>query len=388
LPVLDVPRHVTPPRNIPDITVEVFGCNASQTWLREPDDTYRVVAGTTDLVEEAEALRALSVPAIAVGSLLERLDRQGAVLMHGAALAEMPTANLSRRNRLTHVVYLPIRKGGEMVAMHTAAFRDRTEPLPATTLHLAAGIAQLASLSPETTRLVEALSDADRLKTDFLANLSHELRTPLNVIIGYNDMLLDGACGALSAAQSTVLDRAQQNARELLALMGAALELSRHQGHGLPLNLATVSAAALLDELAGEVSALPALPRVEFAWSVASPDPQLVTDPLKLRMVLKNLIDNARKFTARGLITVAVGPAEGGVELTVSDTGSGIAAEDLPLIFEPFRQLAGGAAPGGVGLGLFLVRRLVEAMGGRVHAESRLGHGSTFRVWLPLSPGR
>ena len=369
------------------LTAEVFGSNASHTWLREPDDTYRLVTGTSDLPEEQEALRALALPGAAVGGLISRLDRDGPLVLDGALLDALPTGRLSRANRVTHVLFLPIRKGGEMVGVQSATFRDRREPLPPWTAHLAAGIAQLASLALETTRLVEALNDADRLKTDFLANLSHELRTPLNVIIGYNEMLLDGACGPLDGEQATVLGRAQHNARELLALMGAALELSRHQGRALPLNLGPVSVAAVLAELADEVAALPLLPGVAVEWSVPSPPPRLVTDPLKLRMVLKNLIDNARKFTTEGTITVAVAERGDGVEFAVHDTGRGIPTEDLPLIFEPFRQIAGLETPSGVGLGLFLVRRLVEAMDGRVSAESRVGQGSTFRVWLPGRDG-
>lgn len=366
------------------LTVEVFRCNASQTWMRDGDGVFRVAAGVSDDPEELTALHALHLPEAAVGALVERLRREGPVTLTPDEVAALPTAALSRRHAVGHVLFLPLRKGEEVVGVHTVVFRGRERALDPTVAHLAAGVAQLSSLALETARLVEAMNAADRLKTEFLANLSHELRTPLNVIIGYNEMLLDGGCGPLNDDQLGVLGRAQHNARELLALMGAALELSRHEGRGVPLVLEPVSVALLVDDLAREVAALPPLAGVTFAPAVPPDLPPLLTDALKLRMILKNLIDNARKYTERGRIGLSAAAADGGVRFAVSDTGYGIPADDLTRIFEPFRQVGGGRTPSGVGLGLFLVRRLAEALGGRVEVESRLGEGSTFTVWLPL----
>ena len=366
------------------LTVEIFTCNASQTWMRDPEGVYRVAAGVSDEPEELAALHALHLPEAAVGPLIERLRREGPVTLSPDEVAALPTAGLSRRHAVGHVIFVPLRRGEDVVGVHTVVFRGAQATLDPCTPQLAVGIAQLASLALETARLVDAMNAADRLKTEFLANLSHELRTPLNVIIGYNEMLLDGGCGALNDEQQTVLGRVQHNARELLALMGAALELSRHEGRGMPLVLEPVSVAILVDNLAREVAALPPLPGITFDSSVPPGLPPLLTDALKLRMILKNLIDNARKYTEHGRIALTASAVASGVELAVSDTGYGIPAEDLTRIFEPFRQVGGGRARSGVGLGLFLVRRLAEALGGKVEVESRLGEGSTFRVWLPL----
>ena len=367
------------------LTVEVFHCNASQTWMRDAEGTYRVAAGVSDLPEELAALQALHLPEAAVSPLIERLRREGPVTLTPDEVASLPAGSLSRRHEVGPVLFVPLRKGEDVVGVHTIVYRGAdVAPLDQSTPQLAAGIGQLASLALETARLVETTNAADRLKTEFLANLSHELRTPLNVIIGYNEMLLDGGCGPMSDDQQAVLGRAQHNARELLALMGAALELSRHEGRGVPLVLEPVSVALLVDNLAREVAALPPIPDVRFVWSVAPELPPLLTDALKLRMILKNLIDNARKYTERGRIALTAIASNGGVELAVSDTGYGIPAEDLTRIFEPFRQVGGGRPASGVGLGLFLVRRLAEALGGKVEVESRVGEGSTFRVRLPL----
>jgi signal transduction histidine kinase len=366
------------------LTVETFGCSASQTWMRDVDGSFHVAAGISDDAEELAALHALHIPERAVAPLIERLRREGPVILTPEEIAAMPTETLSRRHAVGHVIFIPLRRGADVVGVQTVVFRGSAEPLDLAAPALADGIAQLAALALETSRLVDAMQAADRLKTEFLANLSHELRTPLNVIIGYNEMLLDGGCGPLTDEQQSVLGRAQHNARELLALMGAALELSRHEGRGVPLVLEPVSVALLADTLAREVAALPPLPGVAFEWAVPEDLPPLLTDALKLRMILKNLIDNARKYTEHGRISLTARAAGEGIEFAVRDTGYGIPADDLSRIFEPFRQITGGRPPNGVGLGLFLVRRLTEALGGRVDVESTLGAGSTFRVWLPL----
>ena len=365
------------------LTVEAFQCNASQIWMRDAEGGFRVAAGVSDDAEALAALQALHIPEAALAPLIDRLRREGPVILTPEEVAAMPTRALSRRHSVGHVIFVPLRKGEDLVGVHTIVFRGDTA-LPPVVAPLADGMAQLAAMALETARLVEAMNAADRLKTEFLANLSHELRTPLNVIIGYNEMLLDGGCGPMTEEQQTVLGRGQHNARELLALMGAALELSRHEGRGVPLVLEPVSIALVVDTLAREFAALPEVPGVSFEWTVPEGLPPLLTDALKLRMILKNLIDNARKYTEKGRISLTAEAAAGGVELAVSDTGYGIPTDDLGRIFEPFRQVTGGRAPSGVGLGLFLVRRLAEALGGRVDVESRVGEGSTFRIWLPL----
>jgi signal transduction histidine kinase len=124
---------------------------------------------------------------------------------------------------------------------------------------------------------------------------------------------------------------------------------------------------------------------VSFTWDFSPDIPKLYSDPLKLKTVLKNLISNAIKFTDAGSINVRLWPRDGGTAIAVSDTGPGIAPEMLTSIFEPFRQ----GEPvmtrqhGGVGLGLYIVRRVLDILGGAIEVESTVGQGSTFRVWVP-----
>jgi len=236
---------------------------------------------------------------------------------------------------------------------------------------------------------VDQLGRASRLKSDFLATMSHELRTPLNVIIGYNDLLIEGAFGELAPETVDPLRRMGQSARELLELITTTLDLSRLEAGRLPVEPREFALAELLQEIDRETRELQAKPGVRFHWNIGSESTRLHTDPVKLKVVLKNLVANAAKFTERGSVTVEARPQDGGVEIAVADTGIGIAPDAQAVIFEPFRQADSSRTRryGGVGLGLYIVRRLLEMLGGQVSVDSATGRGSTFRVWLPHNGG-
>src|SRR5262249_50685094 len=127
-------------------------------------------------------------------------------------------------------------------------------------------------------------------------------------------------------------------------------------------------------------------PEVSFSATVAPEVACIQTDPVKLKVVLKNLVGNAVKFTERGSVTVEIAGNRGGVQIAVIDTGIGVAAEELPVIFESFRQIESAMTRrhGGVGLGLYIVRRLLDLLGGTITVESQPGRGSRFCVWLPF----
>jgi signal transduction histidine kinase len=151
-----------------------------------------------------------------------------------------------------------------------------------------------------------------------------------------------------------------------------------------------VEIPALLEEIKAETQEVRERSGLEFVWEVDSGLPLLHTDGGKLKVVLKNLIGNAVKFTKAGRVTVGAYRRSGGIEVSVTDTGIGIAVAEQQQIFEPFHQLdaSNSRACGGVGLGLHIVKRLLEVLGGTIGVESEPSRGSTFRVWLPTGEQR
>jgi signal transduction histidine kinase len=193
--------------------------------------------------------------------------------------------------------------------------------------------------------------------------------------------------GALTSDQLEVLRRVDKNAKELLDLISAVLDVSRLEAGRLPVDLREVRVAELLQEVEAETQEIREQTSVASVWKVQKGLPPLCTDPGKLKVVIKNLIGNAVKFTEKGSITVDVHSYGSGIEIDVIDTGVGISADELAVIFEPFRQLESAKTRrfGGTGLGLHIVKRLLELLGGRITVESEVGRGSTFHVRVPTS---
>ena len=257
----------------------------------------------------------------------------------------------------------------------------------ATTLLLAMGLLLSWLMLLQMQAAEEAQQRSSRQQQEFIANMSHELRSPLHVIIGYSDLLREGSYGALTARQTEVVQRTNERGRELLALIDATLDLSRLEARRVRLVGEEVRLSTLIDELASDFRAVPQKPDLQLGFDVPADLPPLRTDPMKLKMVLKNLVGNAIKFTDRGRVTVAARADDGRVEISVADTGIGIAPEAMPIIFEAFRQADNSTTRrhGGVGLGLYITRRLLDLLGGTITVDSKVGCGSTFRIALPLN---
>jgi signal transduction histidine kinase len=233
------------------------------------------------------------------------------------------------------------------------------------------------------------------MKTEFLGMMSHELRTPLNVLLGYTSMLLEEETGSglvAPAERGEVLGRMLSCGQNLADLVEDTLSVLRLEAGAAALDLVPLGLGALFDELRqplgppGRAESRPGV-GVEERWIVDPDLPAIVSDRRKLRQVVGNLIGNARKFTEAGHIEVRASrdPAGDGVRITVVDSGCGIAAEDLPYIFDLYRQAPSGRTHDGCGIGLYIVRRYVEMLGGRVSCASAPGEGTTFTVRLPRS---
>jgi PAS domain S-box-containing protein len=367
-------------------TTDVLRCDVSYTFLRsDDDDALLPVAGFGDTPERWETLRALRIPGGPVAPLLAQIEQEEILQLDTATLRELIPADLLAAYDLRRFLAVAVRRGSAMVGVHVAAFRDEGAFSPQQQ-RIARGIAQLASLALENGRLVGQLEQANRLKSDFLATMSHELRTPLNVILGYNELLLDEVFGALTPEQAASLDRVGTSARELLELINATLDISRLETGRAALNLSDLDTTSLLREIEAETRTLREKPGVESVWRIAPDLPHVYSDAVKLKVLVKNLVTNAFKFTDHGSVTVTAAAHDGWLEMSVADTGIGMSADTLAVIFEPFRQGDSSSTRrhGGVGLGLYIVTRLLDLLGGRVEVHSQPGAGSTFQVFVPV----
>jgi PAS domain S-box-containing protein len=373
------------------LAAEALETDCSHTWLwQSHQNAYMPVHGWGDSAEQWAGLQALRLTRAQMReSGLGGLE-EGELVEIEASSHELAIRALGGQSGVGRMLCIALWRGNDLVGIQTAGYRERQEPFTPTQERTARGIAQLASLALDNACLLEEAERANRVRSNFLATISHELRTPLSIIMGYTEMMLDGSFGSLAAEQASSLRKVDQSARELLELIVAMLNISCLEMGQLPVEVTVMGVADLVEELESELAARGAKPDVRFVWEVANDLPTLSTDRTKLKVILKNLLANAIKFTDSGEVRVTVKAESDGVEFRVSDTGTGIGPEVLPIIFEPFRQGESVMTRqyGGLGLGLYVVRRLVESLNGSVSVISEVGKGSIFRVWLPLQAAR
>ncbi len=230
-----------------------------------------------------------------------------------------------------------------------------------------------------------ALELANKGKDEFMNMMSHELRTPLNVIMGYAQVLSEGVFGKISDQQATGLQKIIFHSKELFRLVSDILQVGRIEAGRVRGKFEDVNINDLLAELRSSYD-IPAKKNFTLQWSVAPALPVVKTDAERLKHVLQNLINNAVKFTETGSVTVSARFVSDTIEFKVKDTGIGIEQEKLPTIFEMFRQVDSSdtRSYGGVGVGLYIVKKFTELLKGTIEVESLPGQGSTFTLVLPL----
>jgi signal transduction histidine kinase/HAMP domain-containing protein len=269
------------------------------------------------------------------------------------------------------------------------AFSPETVDLLRTFAAQSALAIQNARLFRELEEKSAELEAASRHKSEFLANMSHELRTPLNAIIGFSEVLSERMFGELNPKQAEYIQDIHASGRHLLSLINDILDLSKIEAGRMELELDRFSLPATLENALTLVRERAERHGLAIGLAVDPRVGELTGDERKIKQILLNLLSNAVKFTPEGgKIEVAVAPADGVVEISVSDTGIGIKPEDQEIIFEEFRQAGGDYARKreGTGLGLALARRFVELHGGRIWVKSEVGKGSTFTFTIPVRP--
>ncbi|MGH7811274.1 MAG: ATP-binding protein [Candidatus Binatia bacterium] len=296
----------------------------------------------------------------------------------------------------------PLRQRRELVGVLTAR-RNEVRPFTPAQIKLLETFADQAVIAIENVRLFKELQErnreiedksrqieaANRHKSEFLANMSHELRTPLNAIIGFSEVLKERMFGDLNEKQAEYTDDILTSGQHLLSLINEILDLSKVEAGRMELELATFDLPLAIDNARTFVRERATRHGINLDVNVDERLGDFVGDERKIKQILLNLLSNAVKFTPEGgRIGITARQTNGAVEISVSDTGIGISAEDQPKIFEEFRQVGSDSAKKveGTGLGLTLAKKFVELHGGKIWVTSAMGKGSTFSFTLPERP--
>jgi signal transduction histidine kinase len=308
----------------------------------------------------------------------------------GTELLELITQNDRHREIVralgaASLMIVPIRSRNRDLGAIALVSADDGRRFTEQDLALAEDIATRAGLAVLNAQLYEEAREANKTKSDFLAVVSHDLRTPLTAIIGYVDLMEMGVPDPLPEASRERLQRIRTSATHLRYLLNELLIFARLDAGREELRLRDVDLREIARETAAVVEPLANERELQFRLDLPETSIPLRTDPDKVRQVLLNLAGNAVKYTQRGEVHVQVEMAGGGATIRVRDTGVGIAREHLTRIFEPFWQVDSSrrGRDGGTGLGLSVVRRLVQLLDGTISVESAVGVGSTFTVTLP-----
>jgi GAF domain-containing protein len=263
-------------------------------------------------------------------------------------------------------------------------------------INLLTALASQSKIAIENARLFSEIEDksrqieaANRHKSEFLANMSHELRTPLNAIIGFSEVLQERLFGELNEKQAEYTEDILSSGQHLLSLINEILDLSKVEAGRMELELGKFDLPLTIDNARTFVRERATKHGIILDVDVDERLGEYVGDERKIKQILLNLLSNAVKFTPEGgRIGIAAKKIDDGVEISVTDTGVGIAPEDQARIFEEFRQVGSDYAhkTEGTGLGLTLAKKFVELHGGRIWVESEVGKGSTFIFTLPMNP--
>jgi len=293
----------------------------------------------------------------------------------------------------THLVIPMTREGCAVGAI--AIFRDEVRPFTQKQVDLLCTFANQAVIAIENARLFNEIQDksrqleiANQHKSEFLANMSHELRTPLNAVIGFSEVLQQGMVGALNDKQGEYIQYIHTSGSHLLSLINDILDLSKVEAGRMELDLTSFNVPMAIDNALTLVKERATRHGLTLDCTLDPAVADIHADERKFKQVMLNLLSNAVKFTPEGgQITVSARPMNHAVEISVTDTGIGIAPEDCDAVFEEFRQVGDSAErkAQGTGLGLALTKKFIDLHGGRIWLTSTLGKGSTFSFTLPIT---
>jgi signal transduction histidine kinase len=307
-------------------------------------------------------------------------------------LPKWPLRDVSVSAGIRSVLIVPLIRAERVFGTLVLMRREEAE-FPRQTIDLMQTFASQSVLAIQNARLFREIEDksrqleiASKHKSQFLANMSHELRTPLNAVLGYTEMLLDGVYGEVAGEAREIMEYIQSNGAHLLGLINDVLDLSKIEAGQLTLTLGEYAVQSVVEAVVSVTQPLAQAKGLDLQTSIAEDLPLGRGDERRLTQVLLNLVGNAIKFTDAGTVRITACTVGDLLELTVADTGPGIALADQDRIFDAFQQVDSSSTrqKGGTGLGLAISKRIIRMHGGTISVESAADQGSTFRIRVPL----
>ena len=373
-------------------------CDAGRCTIFRPDaeGNYRpsVNYGYEDVPEALELLNREPLRMgreSATGRAL--IERRAIQIENVAADADYQRSKVQDIIKSATLLAVPMLRDGEPIGVITMIRGPEPRPFSDKQVELVTTFADQAVIAIENVRLIEEIQEksaqlevANRHKSEFLANMSHELRTPLNAIIGFSEVLADRMFGEVNDKQLQYLKTINASGQHLLSLINDILDLAKIEAGRMELELASFNLPAALDNALTLIKERAGRHGVTLALQCPEELKEWTADERKFKQVMLNLLSNAVKFTPQGgKIMVTAKRGETGLEVSVTDTGVGIAPEDQAAVFEEFKQVGKDSKKKaeGTGLGLSLTKKFVELHGGQIGLSSEPGKGSTFSFTLP-----
>jgi signal transduction histidine kinase/HAMP domain-containing protein len=365
-------------------------CGATLSWIDEKSGALEVVAQRN--IEDSEPVQMnlateLGLPLVVL--------KQGSPLAIANAQIDPRTTNpeFLRRHRLFSYLGLPLIAKGEALGVLSFYTKEEREFNPEE-INFLTSLVNQAAIAIFNSRLYERtrnqaleLEKSNKTKDEFLGVMSHELRTPLNIVMNYAEALTMGTFGKISGDQSRATEKIRSQAEHLLTLINGILEITKIESGTPTVVTESLDLTEFLSEQQSDY-AMQMEKALAIRWDYSSEFPMIVSDRMKLKQILTNLINNAIKFTDQGSVTISARMLDQDqmLELAVADTGIGIPEELLPFVFDKFRQMDSTTTRNhpGAGLGLYIVKTFVELLQGTIRVQSTVGDGSTFIVRLPI----
>lgn len=321
------------------------------------------------------------------------LEHRRPLMIQDVTKTDLPTGTTLKNLGLHGYLGVPLfsRSGEVMGILRALTYQPRE--FTQEEVDLLQQMASGSAIALENARLLEhirnqavELEKANKVKDEFLGFVSHELKTPVNAVLGYAEMIQERLFGEINPEQVRALGKVIGCSRDLINMINSLLQATQIEAGVVKVEREEVALANLLDDLRS-IYSVPLGKELTLNWDYPSEFPAIKTDREKLRHVLQNLISNAIKYTDKGNVSISARwlPEAKVVEFRVADTGIGIPGESLPFVFEMFRQVEGlkNGSRGGVGLGLHIVKKFTDLLGGKIDVESEPDRGSTFTVTIP-----